>query len=128
MGVPIVPIVESVAILLKEALGGDVVDGGLCAIQLVGLRVSLVIYKEFCSSLESFLTTATPLSSSIILNNITSLLPFVLKMSQQQVGSLVLTIIVDDLMSILFRTMFVSINLLMAWWEKSQSCLRLVSR
>ena len=40
MGVPIVPIVESVAVLLMETLGGDVVDGGLCAIQLVGLRVS----------------------------------------------------------------------------------------
>ena len=34
----------------------------------------------------------------------------VLKMSQQQVGSLVLTIDVDDLMSILYRIMFVSIN------------------
>ena len=40
MGVSIVPIVESVAILLMEALGSDVVDDGLCAIQLVGLRVS----------------------------------------------------------------------------------------
>ena len=87
-----------------------------------------MIYKEFCSSLELFLTTATPPSSSIILNNISSLLPFVLKMSQQQVGSLVLTIVVDDLMSILYRTVYVSINLLMAWWEKSQSCLHLVSR
>ena len=66
---------------------------------------------------------ATPPSSSIILNNISSLLPFVLKMSQQQVGSLVLTIDIDDLMSILYRTAFVSINLLMAWWEKSQFCL-----
>ena len=111
-----------------EGLGGDVFVGSLCAIQLVGLRVSLVIYKEFCSSLESFLTTATPPSSSIILNNISSLLPFVLKMSQQQVGSLVLTIVVDDLMSILYRTVFVSINPLMAWWEISKSCLRLVSR
>ena len=87
-----------------------------------------MIYKEFCSSLESFLTTATPPSSSTILNNITSLLPFVLKMSQQQVGSLVLTIVVDDLMSILYRTMYVSINPLMVWWEKFQSCLRLALR
>ena len=78
--------------------------------------------------LELFLTTATHPSSSNILNNITSLLPFVLKMSQQQVGSLVLTIVVDDLMSILYRTMFVSINPLMVWWEKSLFCLRLVSR
>ena len=86
------------------------------------------IYKEFCSLLELFLTTATPPSSPNILNNISSLLPFVLKMSQQQVGSLVLTIIVDDLMSILYRIMFVSINPLMVWWEKSPSYLRLVSR
>ena len=67
MGVFIVPIVESVAVLLMEALGGD----GLCAIQLVGLRVSFrYIYKEFvrrwsCSSqqllfplLQPFLTTS----------------------------------------------------------------------
>ena len=40
MGVFIVPIVESVAVLLMEALGGD----GLCAIQLVGLRVSFCLY------------------------------------------------------------------------------------
>ena len=86
------------------------------------------IYKEFCSLLESFFTTATPLSPSTILNNISSLLPFVLKMSQEQVGSLVLTIVVDDLMSILYRIMFVSINPLMVWWEKSPSCLCLVSR
>ena len=39
MGVSIVFIVESVAVLLMEALGGDVFVGGLCAIQLVGLRV-----------------------------------------------------------------------------------------
>ena len=39
-----------------------------------------------------------------------------------------MTIVVGDLMSILYRTVVVSINLLMAWWEKSQSCLRLVSR
>ena len=30
-----------------EGLGGDVFVGGLCAIQLVGLRVSLVVYKVF---------------------------------------------------------------------------------
>ena len=66
--------------------------------------------------LELFLITATPSSlSSIILNNISLLLPFVLKMSQQQVGSLVLTIVVNDLMSILFRILFVSISLLMEW-------------
>ena len=47
MGVSIVSIVESVVILLMEALGGDVDDGGLCAIQLVGLRVPLVVYREF---------------------------------------------------------------------------------
>ena len=79
-------------------------------------------------SLELFFTTATPFSYFNILNNISSLLPFVSKMSQQQVGSLVLTINVDDLMSILYRTMFVSINALMVWWEKSQSYLRLVLR
>ena len=39
MGVSIVSIVESVAVLLMEALGNDVFVGGLCAIQLVGLRV-----------------------------------------------------------------------------------------
>ena len=33
MGFPIVLIVESVAILLMEGLGGDVSVGGLCAIQ-----------------------------------------------------------------------------------------------
>ena len=33
MGVSIVSIVESVVILLMEALGGDVFVGGLCAIQ-----------------------------------------------------------------------------------------------
>ena len=33
MGVSIVPFVERVAILLMEALGGDVFVGGLCAIQ-----------------------------------------------------------------------------------------------
>ena len=33
MGVPIVLIVENMAILLMEALGGDIVFGGLCAIQ-----------------------------------------------------------------------------------------------
>ena len=33
MGIPIVLIVENVAILLMEALGGDVFVGGLCAIQ-----------------------------------------------------------------------------------------------
>ena len=66
--------------------------------------------------LELFLITASPSSlSSIILNNISLLLPFVLKMSQQQVGSLVLTIVVNDLMSILFRILFVSISLLMEW-------------
>ena len=40
MGISIVSIVESVAVLLMEALGGDALVGGLCAIQLVGLRVS----------------------------------------------------------------------------------------
>ena len=40
MGISIVSIVESVAVLLMEGLGGDVFVGGLCAIQLVGLRVS----------------------------------------------------------------------------------------
>ena len=69
-----------------------------------------MIYKRVCSSLELFLTTATPPSPRNILNNISSLLPFVLKMSQQQVGSLVLTIDVDDLMSILCRIPSVSIN------------------
>ena len=128
MGIPIVLIVEIVAILLMEALGGDIICWWSVRYSVVGLRVSLMIYKEFCSSLELFLTTATPLSSSTILNNISSLLPFVLKMSQQQVGSLVLTIVVDDLMSILYRITYVSINPLMAWWEKSQSCLRLVLR
>ena len=53
--------------------------------------------------LESFLTAATLPSPPNILNNISSLLPFILKMSQQQVGSLVLTIVVDDLMSILLQ-------------------------
>ena len=125
---PLFFIVESMAILLMEALGGVIVCWWSVRYSVVGLRVSLVVYKEFCSSLELFPPTATPPSSSTILNNITSLLPFVLKMSQQQVGSLVLTIVVDDLMSILFRTMFVSINPLMAWWEKSPFCLRLVSR
>ena len=33
MGIPIVLIVENVAILLMEALGGDVFVGGLCVIQ-----------------------------------------------------------------------------------------------
>ena len=87
-----------------------------------------MVYKELvccwsCSSQQLLL----PLLLNI-LNNISSLLPFVLKMSQQQVGSLVLTIVVDDLMSILYRIMFVSINPLMVWWEKSLSCLRLESR
>ena len=53
--------------------------------------------------MELFLTTATPPSSSNILINISLLLPSVLKMSQQQVGSLILTIDVGDLMSILYR-------------------------
>ena len=87
-----------------------------------------MVYKELVRHWSLFFTTATPPSSSNILNNISLLLPFVLKMSQQQVGSLILTIIVDDLMSILYRTMFVSINPLMVWWEKSQSYLRLVLR
>ena len=39
MGVYIVSIVESVAVLLMEALGDDAFVGGLCVIQLVGLRV-----------------------------------------------------------------------------------------
>ena len=86
------------------------------------------IYKEFL-----FVVGFVPHNSYsslffTILNNISSLLPFVLKMSQAQVGSLVLTIVVDDLMSILYRTTYVSINPLMVWWEKSQSCLCLVSR
>ena len=70
MGVPIVLIVESVAILLMEALGGDVVCCWSVRYSVVGLRVSLVIYKEFvrrwsCSSqqlllspLQPFLTTS----------------------------------------------------------------------
>ena len=86
-GISIVSFVGNGAVLLMEELGGD---GSL---------------------LELFLTTATPPSSLTILNNISSLLPFVLKMSQQQVGSLVLSIGVDDLMSILYRIAFVSINL-----------------
>ena len=39
MGVSIISIVESMAVLLTEALDDDVFVGGLCAIQLVGLRV-----------------------------------------------------------------------------------------
>ena len=70
MGVPIVFIVESVAILLMEALGGDMVRWWSVRYSVVGLRVSLVIYKEFvrrwsCSSqqlllspLQTFLTTS----------------------------------------------------------------------
>ena len=87
-----------------------------------------MIYKELvrcwsCSSQQLLLSLLL-----IILNNISSLLPFVLKMSQQQVRSLILTVDVDDLMSILYRTMSVFINPLMVWWEKSQSYLLLVSR
>ena len=40
MGVSIVSIVESVAVLLMEALGDDVFVGGLCTYSVVGLRVS----------------------------------------------------------------------------------------
>ena len=66
----IVLIVEGVAILLMEALGGDVVCWWSVRYLVVGLRVSLVIYKEFvhrwsCSSqqlllppLQPFLTTS----------------------------------------------------------------------
>ena len=129
MGVPIVFIVESVAILLMEALGGDIVCWWSVRYSVVGLRVSLSIYiRSFvrCWSCSSQQLLLPPLQN--ILNNISSLLPFVLKMSQQQVGSLVLTIVVDDLMSILFRITYVSINPLMVWWEKFPSCLRLVSR
>ena len=44
MGVPIVFIVESVAILLMEALSGDIVCWWSVRYSVVGLRVSLVIY------------------------------------------------------------------------------------
>ena len=66
MGIPIVLIVENVAILLMEALGDDVFIGGLCAIQLVGLRVSLMIYKEFvrCWSRSSQQLLLPPLQHS----------------------------------------------------------------
>ena len=81
---------------------------------VVGLRVFFSGIKGVCSLLELFLTTATSPSSSTILNNITTLLPFVIKMSQQKVGSLVLTIVVDDLMSILLeQCTFPSIR----WWH-----------
>ena len=55
MDVLIVPIVESVAILLMEALGGDVVCWWSVCYSVVGLRVSLVVYKEFvhCCSRSS---------------------------------------------------------------------------
>ena len=56
----IVVIVENRAVLLMEELGGDVFVDGPCAIQLVGLRVSLMIYKELvrcwsCSSQQLLL-------------------------------------------------------------------------
>ena len=44
MDVPIVFIVESVAILLMEALGGDIVCWWSVRYSVVGLRVSLSIY------------------------------------------------------------------------------------
>ena len=44
MGVSIVLIVESVAILLMEALGGDIDCWWSVRYSVVGLRVSLVIY------------------------------------------------------------------------------------
>ena len=124
-------IVASRAEVLIEVMSGDLlvfVVWWSVHYSIVGLRVFLMIYNLDVGLLESFLTTATLPSSPNILNNISSLLPFVLKMSQQQVGSLVLTIVFDDLMSILYRIPFVSINPLMVWWEISQSCLRLVSR
>ena len=73
MGVSIVPIVESVAVLLMKVLGGDVVDGGLCAIQLVGLRVSLVVYKEFvrcwnCSSQQLLLPLLKHSQQHLLIN------------------------------------------------------------
>ena len=68
-GAFIVSIVESVAVLLMEGLGGDVFVWWSVCYSVVGLRVSLMIYKEFvrrwsCSSqqlllppLQMFLTT-----------------------------------------------------------------------
>ena len=44
MGIPIVLIVESMAILLMEALGGDIVCWWSVRYSVVGLRVSLMIY------------------------------------------------------------------------------------
>ena len=44
MDVPIVLIVERVAILLMEALGGDIVCWWSVRYSVVGLRVSLMIY------------------------------------------------------------------------------------
>ena len=70
MGVPIVLFVVSVAVLLMEALGGDIVCWWSVHYSVVGLRVSLMIYKEFvrCLSrssqqlllppLQQFLTTS----------------------------------------------------------------------
>ena len=93
---------------------------------VIWLRVSLVIYIR-----SLFIVGAVPHNSYSspffnILNNISSLLPFILKMSQQQVGSLILTIVVDDLMSILYSNPSVSIGPLVVWWEKSQSCPHLI--
>ena len=67
-GVSIVVIVENGAVLLMEGLGGDVFVDGLRAIQLVGLRVSLIIYKEFvrhwsCSSQQLLLPPQTFLTT-----------------------------------------------------------------
>ena len=44
MGVPIVLIVENVAIFLMEALSGDIVCWWSVRYSVVGLRVSLMIY------------------------------------------------------------------------------------
>ena len=71
MGIPIVLIVESVAILLMETLGGDIVCWWSVRHSVVGLRVLLMIYiRSFvrCWSrssqqlllplLQTFLTTS----------------------------------------------------------------------
>ena len=71
MDVPIVLIVEIVAILLMEALGGDVVCWWSVRYSVVGLRVSLMIYirgfvccwnrssqQLLLSLLQPFLTTS----------------------------------------------------------------------
>ena len=86
-----------------------------------GSHIRIFVHCWSCSSQQLLLSSPT-----IILNNISSLLPFVSKMSQQQVGSLILTIDVDDLMSVLYRISFVSFSPLMGWLERFQSSLHLV--